>query len=86
MDKKTIEDAHAQMLRSSPAYFGAKMLVGPSAAPYNGKFMIGRHHLLWDKLATNPRKVCVLASRNCGKSFFFLLLFLCFLPATNLAS
>ncbi len=59
------------MLSSSPAYFASQMLTGPSEAPYNGKFIIGRHHLEWDKLAMGNQKVCVLASRNIGKSFYW---------------
>ena len=64
-------DLHRAMLAASPAYFASQMLAGPSEPPYNGKFIIGQHHLEWDKLAMGPDKVCVLASRNIGKSFYF---------------
>lgn len=62
---------HQAMLAASPAYFAQHVLMGPREAPYNGKFLIGRHHLEWDKLATGDQKVCVLASRNLGKSYYF---------------
>ena len=63
--------AHQSMLKSSPAYFASQMIKGPPDPPYNGKFLIGRHHLEWDKLVTGPKNVCVLASRNLGKSYFY---------------
>lgn len=63
--------AHQAMLAASPAYFAAHTLTGPKEAPYNGRFIIGRHHLEWDKLALGGKKVCVLASRNLGKSYYW---------------
>lgn len=62
---------HRDMLAASPAYFASQMLMGPREAPYNGRFLIGKHHLEWDSLVTGDQKVCCLASRNLGKSFYF---------------
>jgi hypothetical protein len=63
---------HQQMLKASPAYFAAHTLTGPPEPPYNGRFLIGKHHLEWDQMVTGSKNVCVLASRSLGKSFFFL--------------
>lgn len=58
------------MQRASVAYFASRNLSGPPEAPYNGRFIVGDHHLEWDELATSDR-VCVLAPRDHGKSFFW---------------
>jgi len=66
-------DAHAvemAMQRSSVAYFASRNLTGPPEAPYNGRFIVGDHHLEWDEIAHSDR-VCVLAPRDHGKSFFW---------------
>lgn len=68
---EVLAQAHQAMMRASPAYFANKTLIGPPEPPYNGRFLIGRHHLEWDKLATGQKNVCVMASRNIGKSFYF---------------
>lgn len=70
-DKATLAKMHKAMMAASPAYFASHMLTGPNEPPYNGRFIIGKHHLEWDKLAMGPDKVCVLASRNIGKSFYW---------------
>lgn len=69
----TPADANAvelAMQRSSVAYFASRNLTGPPEAPYNGRFIVGDHHLEWDELATSDR-ICVLAPRDHGKSFFW---------------
>ena len=66
-----MQRAFKAMLASSPAFFASKMLIGPKEAPYNGRFIIGAHHLEWDALAMGSAKVCVLASRNIGKSYYW---------------
>lgn len=62
---------HQAMLAASPAYFAQHVLMGPREAPYHGRFLVGPHLLEWDILATGTKKVCVLASRNLGKSYYF---------------
>lgn len=69
LESLTPQDAHAvevAMQRSSCAYFAARNLTGPPEAPYNGRFIVGDHHLEWDEIATSDR-VCVLAPRDHGK-------------------
>lgn len=63
--------AHKTMLQASPAYFASHMIKGPPDPPYSGRFLIGNHHLEWDILVTGPKNLCILASRNLGKSYFF---------------
>lgn len=63
------------MLRASPAFFASRMLKGAREAPYNGRFVISWHHLEWDKLAMTGQNLCVIASRNSGKSLFWSMAF-----------
>lgn len=72
VDIQELNNKHRQMLQVSPAYFAAHTLSGPKEPPYNGRFLIGKHHLEWDRMVTGKKNVCVLASRSLGKSFFFL--------------
>ena len=67
----TWEGITKQMIRSSCAFFAQEVLTGPVQAPYNGKFFISEHHEEWDDLVTNFDRVCVLAPRDHGKTFFF---------------
>lgn len=59
------------MMRASCAYFASEVLTGPPQAPYDGRFIAAEHHEEWDKLVTNEKRVCVLAPRDHGKTFFF---------------
>lgn len=70
LDPEQAAALEAEMQRSSVAYFAARNLSGPPEAPYNGRFIVGDHHLEWDELAGEER-VCVLAPRDHGKSFFW---------------
>jgi hypothetical protein len=63
------------MLRASPAFFASRMLTGAREAPYYGRFVISWHHLEWDQLAMTGKNVCVIASRNSGKSLFWSMAF-----------
>ncbi|RYF12882.1 MAG: hypothetical protein EOO40_00070 [Deltaproteobacteria bacterium] len=63
------------MLRASPAYFANRMLIGAKEAPYNGRFVISWHHLEWDALAMTGDNLCLIASRNSGKSLFWSMAF-----------
>lgn len=65
------EGIDTELLRASPAYFAAEILRGPPQAPYNGKFLVGHHHVEWDELITNHDRLCVLAPRDHGKTYFF---------------
>lgn len=65
-------DLHSEhMLRSSCALFAAEVLSGPHEAPYNGHFLVAQHHDEWDDLVLEHRRLCVLAPRDHGKSFYF---------------
>lgn len=68
----SLRETHgARLMAASPVYFAAKTLSGPPEPPYNGRFLPGPHHLQWDKLVTQHDRVCILASRGLGKTFFF---------------
>ncbi len=68
-------NVHEQMLEVSCAYFAAEMIQGPKEAPYDGKFIIGSHHLDWDKQVNEHKRICIMAARDHGKSFFFTMAF-----------
>ncbi len=59
------------MMRSSCAFFAQEVLQGPPEPPYNGCFMISEHHEGWDDLVADYDRICVLAPRDHGKTFFF---------------
>lgn len=69
------DPAWAQMateaLRQSCALFAAEKLRGPKAEPYNGRFILGSHHMEWDELAFKKKRLNILAARDHGKSFFW---------------
>lgn len=60
-----------EMMRSSCAFFAAEVLGGPPQAPYNGRFIAAEHHEAWDELVTTEKRLCVLAPRDHGKTYFF---------------
>ena len=59
------------MLKSSCAFFAQEILQGPAEEPYNGKFFLSEHHFEWDQLVHDHLRLCVLAPRDHGKTFFF---------------
>lgn len=65
------ELTHQAMLRGSLAYFAGEMIKGPEEPPYNGHFLIGKHHQAWDDLIAENERVVIQAARDHGKSFFF---------------
>lgn len=65
------DDMQQEMLRHSCAYFASEVLQGPPQAPYNGRFFIADHHMEWDQLIAENDRVCCLAPRDHGKTFFF---------------
>ena len=65
------EEATWQMIRSSCAFMAQELLRGPPEAPYNGKFFISEHHQEWDRLVYEHKRLCVLAPRDHGKTYFF---------------
>lgn len=48
-----------------------EILTGPAESPYYGKFLIGEHHEEWDHLLVTYDRLCILAPRDHGKTFFF---------------
>jgi hypothetical protein len=60
-----------QLVESSCAFFAMEFLTGPNEPPYDGKFLIAEHHEEWDYLIQNFDRICVEASRDHGKTFFF---------------
>lgn len=65
------EEATWQMIRSSCAFMAQELLRGPPELPYNGKFFISEHHQEWDRLVYEHKRLCVLAARDHGKTYFF---------------
>jgi hypothetical protein len=65
------EALHYATLASSLAYYAIHTLRGPTEEPYNGTFLIAEHHEEWSRLVTEHRRLCVLAPRDHGKTFFF---------------
>lgn len=65
--------AYDQLLRTSCCYFATEKIRGPAEAPYYGKFLVGRHHLEWDKMIPRYDRMNILAARDHGKSFFWTL-------------
>lgn len=70
LDPKFDEITH-QMILQSVAFLAHTTLSGPAPPPYNGKFLVHDHHLLWDKHLAQHKRLCVLAARDHGKSYFF---------------
>ena len=60
-----------QMIRHSCAFMAQELLSGPPQTPYNGRFFIGDHHMEWDELIAENKRLCVLAHRDSGKTYFF---------------
>lgn len=57
--------------RVSCAYFAQNVLRGPPEHPYNGRFILGPHHLEWDAMAQSSKRICILAARDHGKSRYW---------------
>lgn len=62
--------------RENLALYASMFLRGPPAAPYNGKFVVARHHRAWADLVNEHRRLLILASRSSGKTFFFSLAYM----------
>lgn len=60
-----------QMAEADCAFYANQYLQGPPEPPYNGRFLIGEHHEEWSELIGQSDRLCVLAPRDHGKSFFF---------------
>jgi hypothetical protein len=72
---KAWAEIHEQLLASSCAFFASEIIQGPREAPYNGKFILGPHHLEWDDLVNKHNRLNILAARDHGKSHFFTVAF-----------
>lgn len=64
-------DSLTVSLELSCAAFAGEILTGPRESPYYGRFLIGPHHRAWDKLIHQRDRICILASRDHGKTFFW---------------
>ena len=60
-----------QAMVASCAFFAQEVLTGPPEEPYFGRFMVSEHHESWDELIGKYKRICVLASRDHGKIYFF---------------
>lgn len=61
----------SQMIEASCAFMAQEVLRGPNESPYHGRFLIGEHHEEWDYLLTTFDRLCILAPRDHGKTFFW---------------
>lgn len=68
-----LEDPKVQerLYAASPLLFATECLRGPPEAPYHGRFLVGPHHLEWERLSRDHKKLAILAPRDHGKTFFF---------------
>ena len=60
-----------RMFRANCAYFASEVIRGPEEAPYNGKCLLGPHHVEWADALNKHSRILALAARDHGKSFFF---------------
>ena len=65
------DELYNELLKESCAYFASEVISGPKKPPYNGRFLLGNHHLEWDRLIQNHKRLNILAARDHGKSHFF---------------
>jgi len=63
------DDLTAELEASSCAFFAQEVLRGP--AEYGGRFFVSEHHEEWDELVHKHDRLCVLAPRDHGKTFFY---------------
>jgi hypothetical protein len=66
-----IDEQNRIFCQSSLSFFAAEVLSGPPEPPYNGRFLVAEHHEEWDELIMQHRRICCLAPRDHGKSYFF---------------
>ncbi len=59
------------LARHSCAFYASQYLSGPPEAPYNGRFLVSEHHESWSKVLNEANRLCILAPRDHGKSYFF---------------
>ena len=57
--------------RASLSYFASCTLRGDPAPPYNGQFLVSEHHEEWSDLVSSTNRLCCLAPRDHGKTYFF---------------
>lgn len=62
---------HEQLLTMSCAYYASHIIIGPPQHPYRGKFLLGKHHEVWDGAIREHRRILTRAQRDGGKSFFW---------------
>ena len=60
-----------RMIQASPIFFAQEVLRGAPEPPYHGQYLVGEHHLEWDRLVVAHDRICCLAPRDHGKTFFF---------------
>ncbi len=65
-------DEHTlRLCEISCAFMAQEVLTGPPEAPYHGRFLISEHHEEWNELVSEYDRLCILAARDHGKTFFF---------------
>ena len=61
----------AQMLKTSLMLFASEILRGNPRPPYEGRFLLGTHHLEWDELVALYDRILIQSARDHGKSYSF---------------
>jgi hypothetical protein len=61
------QETKDDLLAASLAFFCAEMLSGPPDKPYNGRFLIGSHHIDWDEAVNSHDRLLIEAARDHGK-------------------
>lgn len=57
------------LCKNSLLYFATKYLSG--GVEHGNQFIVGEHHMEWDALVASQERICILAPRDHGKSYFF---------------
>lgn len=60
-----------RMYRANCALFASEVLTGPKEKPYEGRFLLGPHHIEWSDALNEHSRILALAARDHGKSHFF---------------
>ncbi len=60
---------HLRMLKASLAFYCSEVLRGPEE--YDGRFMLGPHHIDWSEAVKTENRILALAARDHGKSHFW---------------
>ncbi len=64
------DELHWAIAADDLSYFACNWLRGPPEFPYSGEFLVAEHHEEWAALVEEHLRICILAPRDHGKTFF----------------